>query len=81
MKLKSILINRGYASAADAPLRGEARLADANGTELKIALDEELSKAVVQLCAEAIARAGTEAAKALTSDAIASTAIEHKPND
>ncbi len=74
MKVKSIHVHRGY---GDGPLRGEIKFEDKDGTELKIRLDEKLSAEVVCLCADAIARAGQEAAKSLTSQALAVNAIEH----
>ncbi len=73
MKMKSLHINRGYQE--DAPLRGEVVFS--GEAEIKMQLDEQLSIDIVALCAEAIAQAGREAAKALTSEALQAIAIEH----
>jgi len=77
MRLKSLHIHRGYSD--DAPLRGELTFRAEEGEhELKMKLDEQLSIDIVNLCAEAIARAGQAAAKSLTSEALQVTAIEHR---
>jgi len=79
MKLKSLHINRGY--LANAPLRGEIEFVTEDKTELKIELDEQLSREIVTLCAAAVVRAGQRAADALTTEAMQTTAIEHQPED
>ena len=76
MKLKNLRIHRGYGD--DGKLRGEIEFIAEGGNELKLALDEQLSIDIVNLCAEAIVRAGQEAAKALTAEALQVTAIEHQ---
>ena len=77
MKLQALHIHRGYSN--DAPLRGELTFESSSDekTELKMKLDEQLSIDIVNLCAEAIVRAGQAAAKSLTSEALQVTAIEH----
>ena len=80
MKLKSLHINRGYSIGSEpGPLRGELTfLSDGDSqTELKMKLDEQLSIDIVGLCADAIVRAGTSAAKALASEGLQVKAIEH----
>ncbi len=82
MKLKRLLIHRGFGShPMSDPLRGEIEFVDENKTELKLALDDEFSRAIVALAAEAITRAGRAAAEALAVEAFAVTAIEHQPED
>ena len=80
MKLQALHIHRGYSH--DAPLRGELTFESSSDekTELKMKLDEQLSIDIVNLCAEAIVRAGQAAAKSLTSEALQVTAIEHDQN-
>lgn len=78
MKLKSLHIHRGYSD--DAPLRGELVFRTDAEHEMKMLLDEQLSTEIVQLCADAIVRAGQHAADAITSDALQATAIEHQPD-
>lgn len=75
MILKKLFISRGYGS--DGVLHGEVEFKSNSGSELKLKLDEQLSKEVVALCANAIARAGTEAANALTAEALNENLIEH----
>ncbi len=79
MKLTSLHINRGWGE--DGGLRGEIKFATEGGNEMKLALDEQLSIDIVSLCADAIVRAGQEAAKSLTSEALQVAAIEHKGCD
>ena len=76
MKLKNLHIHRGYGN--DGKLCGQIDFMAEGGNELKLALDEQLSIDIVNLCAEAIVRAGQEAAKALTAEALQVTAIEHQ---
>jgi len=77
MQLKSLHVHRGYSD--NAPLRGELVFKSDDESELKMKLDEQLSIDIVQLCADAIARAGQEAAFALTAEALQVAAIEHDP--
>ena len=76
MKLKSLHINRGYYN--DKSLQGAIEFVSDDKTEIKMKLDEQLSIKIVHLCADAIARAGQETAKALTAEALQVTAIEHQ---
>jgi len=76
MKLKSLNISRGYYNHK--PLQGEVLFVSDDKTEIKMKLDEQLSIEIVHLCADAIARAGQETAKALTAEALQVTAIEHQ---
>ena len=77
MQLKSLHVHRGYSE--DAPLRGELMFKGADDVELKLKLDEQLSIQIVELCAQAIVRAGQAAANALTAEALQVSAIEHDP--
>ena len=76
MILKKLYINRGYGS--DGVLRGEIEFKTDDGNELKITLDEQLSKEIVSLCAASVARAGQKAANALTAEALSANLIEHQ---
>jgi len=75
MRLKSIRIHRGWSDKD--PLQGEVVFENA-ATEIKILLDEALSRQVVALCADAIAAAGQTAAAEIRADVLA---IEHSPED
>lgn len=79
MILKNLHIHRGYQE--DAPLRGEIEFKTEDGNELKLKLDEQLSREIVVLCAQAVRRAGREAAKALVADASSQNLIEHENGD
>ena len=79
MKLKSLHIHRGYSD--NDPLRGELVFKTDKEHEMKMPLDEQLSIDIVKLCAEAIVRAGQDAANAITADALQVTAIEHQAGD
>lgn len=77
MRLVSIHINRGYFGKD--PLQGKVEFASDDGRqEIKLLLDDRLSQEVVTLCSDAIARAGRQAAEAITGDALRT--IEHKPD-
>lgn len=75
MILKKLHIHRGFGT--DGVLRGEIEFKTDDGNELKMTLDEQLSADIVNLCAEAVARAGQVAAKALTAEALSTNLIEH----
>jgi hypothetical protein len=76
MKLQSIDISRGY--SGDQPLHGKIKFSTPEDHEITITLTEEDAITITRACAEAVARAGREAAKALTADMLRTTAIEHK---
>ena len=76
MKLERLTLSRGYNN--DNLLMGEAQFSTPDEHKLTLKLNEDDAIAIVELCAEAIARTGREAAKALTADALKFTAIEHK---
>ena len=75
MILKNLHINRGWGD--DGKLRGEITFKTDEDSELKIALDEQLSSDIVKLCADAVVRAGRKAADALTTEALNVNLIEH----
>ncbi len=75
MKLEKLELSRGY--AGDKPLTGTAVFSTPDEHKLTLKLDEADAIAIVELCAEAIARIGRETARALTADALKFTAIEH----
>lgn len=78
MKLEKLSLSRGY--SGDQPLTGEAIFSTPDEHKLTLKLNEDDAIAIIELCAEAIARTGREAAKALTADALKFTAIEHQDN-
>ncbi len=76
MKLESLTLTRGY--TGDKPLKGKAVFSTPDEHELTLQLNEDDAVAIVELCAEAIARTGKAAAEALTADALKFTAIEQQ---
>jgi len=79
MKLQSLTLTRGY--TGERPLEGTAKFSTPDKHTIELTLNEDDAIAIVELCAEAIARTGQAALKALTADAIRFTAIEHKPDE
>jgi len=77
MKLERLELSRGY-SGSEKPLTGTAIFSTPDEHKLTLKLSEDDAAAIIELCAEAIARTGQEVAKALTADALKFTAIEHK---
>jgi hypothetical protein len=78
MKLETLNLSRGY--SGDKPLTGTAVFSTPEEHTLTMKLSEADAIAIVELCAEAIARTGREAAQALTADALKFTSIEHDPD-
>lgn len=79
MKLQSLTLTRGYTN--DKPLHGTAKFSTPDKHTIELQLNEDDAIAIVELCAEAIARTGRTALEALTADALKFNAIEHKPDD
>jgi len=79
MKLEKLDLSRGY--SGDEPLTGTAVFSTPDEHKLTLKLNEDDACAIVELCAEAIARTGREAAEALTADALRFTAIEHDESE
>ena len=75
MKLKSLYIRRTYQDV----LGGEIEFSSDDKHELKIVLTEDLSKAIVRLCADAIVEAGKGTAQALVAETLVQNTIEHQP--
>lgn len=76
MKVESVKIDRGYTFDADRRLKGTIVFMGEDKTEIKMVLDEQLAVEIVNLCADAIARAGQDAAKAITAETLAIPALE-----
>ena len=76
MKLQTINISRGY--SRDEPLHGTIEFSTPEDHKMTLNLTEEDAIAITRQCAEAVARAGRAAAKALTADMLATVAIEHQ---
>lgn len=79
MKLQNLSLTRGYAN--DKPLHGTAIFSTPDDHKIELKLTEDDAIAIVELCAEAIARTGREAIEALTADALRFTAIEHDADE
>jgi len=79
MKLQALTLTRGYTN--DKPLHGTAKFSTPDKHTIELQLTEDDAIAIVELCAEAIARTGRNALEALTADALRFTAIEHQPDD
>ncbi len=79
MKLEKLELWRGY--SGDKPLHGKATFSTPDDHKIELQLTEDDAIAIVELCAEAIARTGKAAMEALTADALRFTSIEHKPED
>jgi len=79
MKLESLNLTRGY--SGDKPLHGTAIFSTPDKHKIELNLNEDDAIAIVELCAEAVARTGKAAMEALTADALKFTAIEHQSED
>lgn len=79
MKLQSLTLTRGY--TGDRPLEGTAKFSTPDKHTIELQLNEDDAIAIVELCAEAIARTGRDALEALTADAMRFTAIEHDADE
>ncbi len=79
MKLESLNLTRGY--SGEKPLHGKAVFSTPDDHKIEVNLSEANAIAIVEICAEAIASIGKQAAEALTADALRFTAIEHQPED
>ena len=76
MKMKSLNISRGYGS--EARLTGHITYTTSHG-EVRLSLTDEDCRPILEHCAEAVATASRRVAENLTSEAVSTTAIEHKP--
>jgi len=76
MKLKSLNITRGYGSGAK--LTGRVAYST-DHADVTLQLTDEECRPILEHCAGAVVAASRRVAESLTSEAVATTAIEHKP--
>ena len=76
MKLKTMNIHRGYGE--EAPLRGSISFSTDHG-DVTLRLTDEECRPILDHCASAVVAASRRVAESITSEALATTAIEHKP--